>query len=406
MTPLARKLLIAFALLGLGASSAATYVHYNLIQNPDYSSFCDINATVSCKAAYLSQYGSLAGVPVAVGGIVFFGWVLLMLWGATGKSRIRDSAPAYIFAGSTLALAVVLYLAYASFFVLKEVCPLCVATYIAVIGTFIVSGGASSVPMSSLPKRTLTDMRVLVATPMALVIALLFVAGTALGVAAFPSDGAAGTGAASSAAATVSTPSAPLTPEQQADLEKWWAAQPATSSFPYGNEGAKVLVVEFADFQCPHCKQMYLAYKPILERLLAQHPKDLKFVFKTWPISSKCNPTVPGVNFPATCEASAAYQMAKKNGTDEKMKDWFFVHQEEISPATVKRVAADMAGVTDFEAEYQKVIGQVRTDASIGSAIGVNSTPAFFVNGKRIPGGGMPPQYFEALLDLELKKAK
>src|SRR5215204_567974 len=202
MSSLSRKLLAGFSLLGLGASAAATYVHYNLIRNPDYSSFCDINATVSCKAAYLSRYGSIGGVPVAVGGIAFFGWVLLMLWGATGKSRIRDSAPAYIFAGSTLALAVVLYLAYASFFILKEVCPLCVATYVAVIGIFVTSGGASSVPMSSLPKRILTDMRVLVATPIALVIALLFVAGTALGVAAFPRDGSA-PGAASSAAATV-----------------------------------------------------------------------------------------------------------------------------------------------------------------------------------------------------------
>src|SRR5678815_5431222 len=174
MTSLARKLLVAFSLLGLGASSAATYVHYNLIRNPDYSSFCDINTTVSCKAAYLSRYGSVAGVPVAVGGVLFFLWVLLMVWGSRGKSRIKDSAPAYIFAVSTLALAVVLYLAYASFFILKEICPLCVATYVAVIGVFVVSGGASSVPMSSLPKRILTDVRVLVATPLALVIALLF----------------------------------------------------------------------------------------------------------------------------------------------------------------------------------------------------------------------------------------
>ena len=136
MTVLARRLLIAFALLGLAASSAATYVHYNLIKNPDYSSFCDINATVSCKAAYLSRYGSVGGVPVAIGGILFFIWVLLLMWGSRGKSRIQDSAPTYIFAGSTLALAVVLYLAYASFFILKEVCPLCVATYVAVIGVF------------------------------------------------------------------------------------------------------------------------------------------------------------------------------------------------------------------------------------------------------------------------------
>src|SRR5690242_10105583 len=232
MTPLARKLLVVFALLGLVASSAAAYVHYNLIRNPDYSSFCDINATVSCKAAYLSQYGSVGGVPVAVGGIVFFAWVLLMLWGSTGKSRITDSAPAYIFAGSTLALAVVLYLAYASFFILKEVCPLCVATYVAVIGVFIISGGASSVPMSSLPSRLLRDMRVLVATPLALVVALLFIAGASWGMTVFPRESD------RPVAAQVPT----LTDDQKAELAKWWDLQPKSPNFPYENNGAKVLV--------------------------------------------------------------------------------------------------------------------------------------------------------------------
>src|SRR3954447_14268040 len=227
MTSIARKLLVAFSLLGLGASSAATYVHYNLIQNPDYSSFCDINATVTCKAAYLSRYGSVAGVPVAVGGILFFTWVLLMLWGGRGKSAIKDSAPAYIFAGSTLALAVVLYLAYASFFILKEVCPLCVATYVAVIGVFIISGGASSVPMSSLPSRFLRDMRVLVATPLALVVALLFVAGASWGMTVFPRE----------SDRPQARPLPELTAEQQAELAKWWDLQPKSPNFPYENNG-------------------------------------------------------------------------------------------------------------------------------------------------------------------------
>src|SRR6187401_2851724 len=185
MSALSRKLLTAFALLGLAASSAATYVHYNLVKNPDYSSFCDINATVSCKAAYLSRYGSVAGVPVAVGGALFFAGVLLLMWGSRGKSRITDSAPSYIFAGSTLGLAVVLYLAYASFFVLKEVCPLCVATYVAVIGVFVISGGAKAVPLSKLPGRVVTDLRVMVGTPIALVIALLFIAGASWGMSVF-----------------------------------------------------------------------------------------------------------------------------------------------------------------------------------------------------------------------------
>src|SRR5260221_8107971 len=104
MSGLARKLLTAFALLGLAASSAATYVHYNLVKNPDYSSFCDISATVSCKAAYLSRYGSVAGVPVAVGGVLVFTFVLLLIRGSRGESQNPDSAPPHIFSAATLAL--------------------------------------------------------------------------------------------------------------------------------------------------------------------------------------------------------------------------------------------------------------------------------------------------------------
>ena len=395
MTSAARKLLIAFALLGLAASSAAAYVHYNLIKNPDYSSFCDINTTVSCKAAYLSRYGSVAGVPVAVGGLLFFTWVLLLMWGARGKSRIVDSAPAYIFAGATLGLAAVLYLAYASFFVLKEVCPLCVATYVAVIGVFVISGGARSVPLSKLPRRALKDLGVLVATPVALVIALLFVAGASWGMSAFPRE----------TERPVVAQAPPLSGDQRSEFERWWDVQPKLPNFPYANDGAKVQIVEFADFQCPHCRQMYFAYKPILDKYLAEHPNDVKLIFKTWPINANCNAGVPAINFAASCDASAAFLMAKPKGTDEKLKDWFFVHQEELSPATIRRAAADIGKVTDFDAQYAKMIPDVKTDAAAGTALGVNGTPAFFINGRRIPGAGVPPQYFSEIIELELRRA-
>lgn len=394
MTAMARKLLVVFALLGLGASVAATYVHYNLIQNPDYSSFCDINATVSCKQAYLSRYGSVGGVPVAVGGIIFFAWVLLMVWGSRGKSAIKDSAPAYIFAGSTLALAVVLYLAYASFFILKEVCPLCVATYVAVIGVFIISGGASSVPMSSLPKRALRDMRLLVATPLAIVIALLFVAGTAWGVSAFPRE--------VERPAMVQAP--PVTDQQRAELEQWWNVQPVVSNFPIPNNDAKVLIVEFADFQCGACKTQYLATEPILAKYKGR--SDVRFELHHWPISAMCNSTVPSNMHPAACDAAAAYEMAKSKGTADALKGWFFINQEKLSPATVRRAVVDVGKVTDFDAQLPKALQQVRTDVSLGSAAGVTSTPSFFINGRRIPGGGVAAQYFEALIELELKRAK
>jgi len=386
---------VAFALLGLGASSAATYVHYNLILNPDYSSFCDINATVTCRAAYLSRYGSVAGVPVAVGGVLFFTWVLLMLWGGRGKSAIKDSVPAYLFAGSTLALAVVLYLAYASFFILKEVCPLCVATYVAVIGVFVISGGASSVPMSSLPSRLLRDLRVLVATPLALVVALLFIAGASWGMTVFPRE----------SDRPQPAPVQTLTAAQDAELAKWWDLQPKPANFPYDNNGAKVLVVEFADFQCPHCRDAYFALKPIIDKYTA-NAKDVSFIFKTWPLNSHCNASVPTASFVASCDASALYVMARQKQTSDALKDWFFLHQNELSPDTVRSTATAVAKVTDFQAGYDKAIQEVKTDAAVGTSLGVHSTPTFFINGRALPAGGIAPQYFDSLIRLELSRAK
>lgn len=395
MSALARKLLIAFAVLGLAVSGAATYVHYHLVKNPDYSSFCDINATVSCKAAYLSRYGSVAGVPVAVGGILFFTWVLMLMWGSRGKSRIQDSAPAYIFAGSTLALAVVLYLAFASFFILKEICPLCVATYVAVIGVFVISGGASSVPMSKLPRRALRDIRVLVATPVALIVALLFVGGAAWATSAFPRE-----------EVRPVVPQAPaITANETSEFERWWDVQPKVPNFPFSNDGAKVLIVEFADYQCSSCRVQYFALKPILDKY-AQRPKDVKWLLKQYPLNSDCNPSVPTQMHPASCAAAAAAVMGRWKGMFDKMGDWLFLHQAELSPANVRSTASDMLKISDWDAQYPKAIQEVKAEAAFGSALAVSQTPTFFINGRRIPGGGLPPQYFEAAIELELKRAQ
>ena len=393
MTSLARRFLVIFALLGLAASGAATWVHYNLIENPNYASFCDINQTVSCREAYLSRYGSVAGVPVAVGGLVFFALILLLVWAARGTSRVADSVPAYIFAWSTLGLAVVLYLAYASFFVLKEVCPLCVTTYVAVIGVFVISGGASSVPMSSLPARALRDLRVLVGTPLAIVVAILFLGGAASAVAFFPH--------ASDHPVVQQAP--PLTQDQRSEFERWWDMQEKVD-VPYPRDGAKVLIVKFNDYQCPPCRQTYFGYEPILAKY-KDRPKDVKYILKHFPLNPQCNSAIPSMVHPAACDAAAAAVMARSKGTFDKLTDWFFEHQDTLSPETVRTAAREVGGITDYDAEYAKAIQEVKTEASTGAVLGVTSTPTFFINGRRLKGG-LPTQYFEEAIELELKRAK
>ena len=59
-------------------------------------------------------------------------------------------------------------------------------------------------------------------------------------------------------------------------------------------DGAKVMIVDFSDFQCPYCRQAFYAYKPIIAKYEAQQPGAVKFVLKDYPLDSECNVNVAG----------------------------------------------------------------------------------------------------------------
>ena len=227
------------------------------------------------------------------------------------------------------------------------------------------------------------DLRVLVAFPAVLIV---------LVVALLPAGGLAG--AQSSQA---------LTAEQRTEFERWWDAQPKIN-MPFENDGAKVLIVEFTDLQCPFCRQKYIELKPILDKY-AGRPKDVTFLMRHWPINTACN-QVSQTLHPSACEAAAAVVMARRKGTADTLVDWLFLHQAEMTPATIRTAAAEVGKVTDFDGQYARALQEVKTDGALGSSLGVTSTPSFFINGRRLPGGGVAPQYFDALIDLEIKRAK
>src|SRR5215208_5695103 len=123
--------LIALALLGLGTSVAALVVHYRLMTDPSYASFCDISESVSCRQVLQSSYATVAGIPIAAGGAIWSAAVLLLaLWGMRQTSSdLAGRVAGYIFVLATMGLAVVFYYGYASFFVLGAACPLCMTMY-------------------------------------------------------------------------------------------------------------------------------------------------------------------------------------------------------------------------------------------------------------------------------------
>jgi len=394
MSPRTRKLLLAFAALGLAASLASTYVHYRLVTDASYSSVCDISTTVSCTQAYLSRYGTFWGVPVALGGVFYFVLVMLLsTFGGKPSSPSRENMPGYIFALSTVALAFVLYLAWASFFQLKTVCVLCVATYVAVIAIFIISGGATRFPMTTLPRRALRDAGTLAKSPAALLITVLFVGAAAVMVSMFPGD-------AESATEAVAAPQyPPLTDTQRAAFEKWWDLQPKVD-VPIDPEGAKVVIVKFNDFQCPPCRLTYNEYKAIIAKYTATG--QVKYFLKHFPLDPECNPS--GGQHQAACEAAAAHVMARSKGTMDKLEAWLFANQPTLTPEVVRQGAAQVGGISDFDARYQDALTQVKVDIGLGSRLGVRSTPTFYING-RTPGI-VTGQAFEAAIELELKRSR
>ena len=422
MTSKMRALALGFALLGLGASATSTYVHYQIATDPTYTSFCDVSAAVSCTQAYLSKYGSVLGVPVALLGVAFFAIILMILAFAPKprviaggkKTRAAESTPGgvqgspppklegenvagYVFVLSAAGLAFSLYLAWASFFQLRAVCLLCALTYIAVLGLFIVSARAQSVPLGALPGRAIRDGVTLLKKPITLAMAIVLIATVSFGLVSFPREQA------SSGPAHNGEPAIPtLTDGQRAQFETWYRLQPVVD-VPIDRGAAKVLVVKFNDYQCPPCRQTYEQYKDILTKHTATG--EVKFVLKHFPLELECNTENAGHT--AACEAAAAVLMAEEKGTAPKLEAWLFANQGPplLTAEQVKRAADVVGQVTDFDARYKEVLTRVMADAALGRKLGVKSTPTFFINGRRIPGG-LPPAAFEEAIQFELQGKK
>lgn len=395
---MATKLMMAFALLGLAASAYSTQVHYRILNDPTYvESFCDMSSTVSCTAAYSSRFGTFAGVPVAIFGTLFFAFVAaLIAW--SGKSAVtRENLAGYVFAASTLGLAAVLYLGYASYFILGVVCLACLTTYIAVIGLFITSGASTRYPMTKLPGRFAKD-------PGALAAGVLFAVAAVAAVALFPEQpvtAAAGEPAAGAAVAQQpATPPAP-TATQMKQLEDFLAQQPRVA-VAVPTDGAAVVIVKFNDYQCPACGQTYRDYKAVLAKWTKEQPGKVKFITKDYPLERQCNEFIRQDLHLGACEAAVAVRLARDTGRAEAMEDWLFANQPAMTPETVTSAALTVGQVKDFDARFNGILELVKADVALGAQLAISGTPTFFMNGMRLPG--LRAEFFDAAIAWELRR--
>ena len=148
-----------------------------------------------------------------------------------------------------------------------------------------------------------------------------------------------------------------------------------------GNANAPVTVVEFADFECPVCKQLH----ELLRTLLPNYPQ-VKFYFKDFPIE-QIHPWAKTAALAGRC----AYNQDPK--AFWKVYDGFYDGQDLISASNAWDKALDFAGQADLnQATFKSCLvspdAAAAVDASVANAklLEVNSTPTVFVNGRRVVG--------------------
>ena len=154
-----------------------------------------------------------------------------------------------------------------------------------------------------------------------------------------------------------------------------------------GPADAPVTLVEYGDYECPHCGRAY----PIIQEVQRRLGKQLRFVFRNFPITN-LHP-----------HAEHAAEAAEAGGAQKhfwEMHDAIFEHQNALDdPHLSAYAAASGLDVPRFERELSGHVHakRVREDFLSGVRSGVNGTPTFFINGIRHDDSWDPDTLTEAL---------
>lgn len=141
-----------------------------------------------------------------------------------------------------------------------------------------------------------------------------------------------------------------------------------------GNPNAPIILVEYGDYQCPHCGKAY----PLIKRLLAEEGDHFLFAYRHFPLQE---------SHPSAYPAALAAEAAGKQNKFWEMHSLIFEHQEQLNPNLLLDLAASLElDLRQFAADWkdQAIHRKVEGDFGSGLRSGVNGTPTFFVNNERI----------------------
>ncbi len=176
----------------------------------------------------------------------------------------------------------------------------------------------------------------------------------------------------------------------------FFLSSPPASQLPrmehfLGSANAKVVMVEYSDFQCPACG----AAEPTVQEIIKAYGSKIKFVYKHFPLTSI------HINAQKAAESS---ECASAQGKFWEMHGKLFENQNALRISDLKSYAQQLGlNTTSFNSclDSGAAASAVKADFNEGVAEGVRATPSFFINGRKIEGG-QPFDEFKTVIDQEL----
>jgi protein-disulfide isomerase/uncharacterized membrane protein len=379
---------VAIILSALGAALCAVvlYIHHQLSSGQGaYTSFCDISEHLSCDIVLASTYATLLGIPVggwALGAYAVVAGLAFSLRKARGEARVRGAATLVAFTAAMLAIS--LYFFVISSFVIRVACPLCLSLDAVNVALFGVSVAIVRLLRASAPPGW-SPLRFWLPTAGITVVIL-----AALVFLQMPRE---------SATAAMSVDEIR---EKDPKFYAWYISQPIVDLQIDDNAAGspdQITLVEFSDFECPACGRAFIDLGPIL----ASSQVPIHHVHRNFPLNMDCNPEVKQQGHAHACQAAVAYECAAAQGKAHEYYDTLFKNQSALDQPSLIGYAARL-GLDQGEFERclssPAAAAKVAADVAAGAKAGVESTPTFFINGRRVPGS-LKPEHFQYAMAIE-----
>ena len=154
-----------------------------------------------------------------------------------------------------------------------------------------------------------------------------------------------------------------------------------------GPAGAPVTLVEYGDYQCPHCQAAW----PQVEQVLRRFGRDIRYAYRHFPISTV---------HPLAKPAAECAEFAGAHGLFWEMNSAIYANGHQLSGTVLFALASqlrlDVAGLRNA-LEQGTYAGKVEADFLGGVRSGVNGTPCFFIDGRRHDGSYAAPVLIAAI---------